>query len=525
MGLGIAVLLAAVFNGGAWAQPSSLSPIERAVGPNATSRVAAFYALRNEQPAWTDEHGLNIDGAFALGVLRASANEGIDPVRYQVDELAAPLPKDPDARARRDVLMTTSLLRYSSDLLNGRPELRALDRDIDLPLDNRDLASALATAVSGKKVGAFFHGLVPEAGDYAGLKAALARYREIEAKGGWGVVPSSKPFHAADASDAALAALKLRLSYEDTALDPAQPPTADEVDAGIQRFQRRNDLDADGLVGSKTLEMLNKSASERMLEVAANMERLRWLPHRMEAVRVVVNVPDARLVIWDGDKEILSSAVIVGKPRTPTPIFRAEITQVIANPPWNVPDSIARGEILPRAARDPGYLPRHDMIIVDGKVRQLPGAQNALGALKVDLNDRFSVYLHDTPSRGLFDRRLRFLSHGCIRVAQIYPLASYALTGDTTAGIAQLVAAVATAGTMQLPVKARIPVYLTYATVFPSQDGLQFRTDIYGRDRRLIAAMMATTRFARAQADSNCSRVDSSNTISQGRDLQTRKPK
>jgi len=500
-GIVIACLLGANF--GASAEAPVASPIERAIGSTAGAQVAAFYAARAERPAWTNEQGLNIDGMFALSVLRASASEGIDPARYHVDELAAPVGNDEQARAARDVLMTTSLLRYASDLLNGRPELRALDRDVELPFDNRDLASQLAAAVLDKKVDPFFRALVPQSKDYADLRAALALYRAIDAKGGWGVLASSKPFHADDASEAMLAALKLRLSFEDAALDSSQPATAGEVDAAIQRFQRRNDLGADGLVGPKTLEMLNLSASERALAIAANMERLRWLPHRLETVRVVVNVPDARLTVLDGDKEVLSSAVIVGKPRTPTPIFRAVITQVIANPPWNVPAAIARGEILPRAARDPGYLARHNMIIVDGQVRQLPGAQNALGELKVDLDNRFSVYLHDTPSRSLFDRRQRFLSHGCVRVAQIYPLASYALTGDTTAGIAQLVAVVATTGTVRLPVKAHIPVYLTYATVYPSQEGLQFRADIYGRDRRLIAAMTAA-RFARA--DVNCPR-------------------
>jgi len=504
MGFAVALLLAQASAVGALAQTPVASPMEKAIAAGAGTTVTAFYAARSGKTAWTDERGLNVDGQFALGVLRASADEGIDPARYRVDELAAPVAGNEQALAARDVLMTSALLRYAADLLNGRPELRAIDRDVDLPRDNRDLASGLAKAVAGREVGGFFRGLIPESSDYAQLKAMLARYREIDAKGGWGVLPPSRPFHANAADAALLGALKLRLSFEDAALDPALPASADEVDAAIQRFQRRNDMDADGLVGAKTLEMLNVAASERALEVAANMERLRWLPHRLEAVRVVVNVPDARLTILEGDKAVLSSAVIVGKPRTPSPIFRAEVTQVIANPPWNVPAAIARGEILPRVARDPGYLARHNMIIVNGQVRQLPGAKNALGELKVDLNNRFSVYLHDTPSRGLFDRRRRFLSHGCVRVAQIFPLASYALTGDTTAGIAQLVAAVATTGTVHLPVKAPIPVYVIYATVFPSADGLQFRSDIYGRDRRLIAAMTAGRQFARA--GENCPR-------------------
>lgn len=503
--LGLATALVLILVPNAYPQtPLTSSPIVTAIEARANTTstqrdlMRGFYAARADTPAWTSGGGLTADGTFALGVLRSAGDEGIDPRRYGIDELSRPSAADEASRAAKDVSVTVALLRYASDMLNGRPDLRALERDVDLPQDNRDIATGLAKALADHQLYEFFRALEPSTLEYATLKTALAKYRKVDAAGGWGVIPAQKPFHATGASPELLESLKLRLSYEDDALDPARPPSADEVDAAIQRFQRRNGLDADGQVGAKTLELLNTPASERAMEIAANMERLRWLPHAPERQRVVVNVPDARLVIVDGDKEVLSSAVIVGKPSTPTPIFRAEITQVVANPPWNVPAPIARGEILPREARDPGYLARHNMVIVDGQVRQLPGARNALGELKIDLDDRFSVYLHDTPSRNLFDRRQRFLSHGCVRVAEIYPLASYALTGDTTSGIARLVEAVATSGTLHLPVKDHVPVYLVYATVFPSPDGLQFRTDIYGRDRRMIAAMTAHTQFAAA---------------------------
>lgn len=503
-GLALAVVLTQAPTAFVFAQTAPASPLMAAVDTVASvserDLVRRFYAARANALAWSTGSSLNQDSIFALTALRSAGDEGIDPARFDIDALTKP-DSSGDAVAR-DIRMTTALLRYASDMTNGRPDLRALDRDVDLPRDNRDLAFGLANGLRDHQLYEFFRSLEPATPEYAALKIALANYRKIDSQGGWGVITAKGPFHAPDAALDVLTALKLRLAYEDSALDPAQPPSADEMDAAVQRFQLRNGLDADGEVGSKTLALLNESASQRALTVAANMERLRWLPHRPERVRIVVNIPDARLAVVDGDKEVLSSAVIVGKPRTPTPIFRAQITQVIANPSWNVPAAIARGEILPRVARDPGYLARHNMIIVDGQVRQLPGAKNALGQLKVDLDDRFSVYLHDTPSRNLFDRRQRFLSHGCVRVAQIYPLASYALTGDTTAGMAQLVAAVATSGTLRLSVKDRIPVYLVYATVFPSADGLQFRSDVYGRDRRLIAAMTAGKQFA--AADPSC---------------------
>ena len=501
-GLAVALTLTSAPSAWVYAQTMPASPVMAAIEADTDATAGerdllrSFYTARADAPAWTSSAGLNQDGVFALGVLRSAGDEGIDPGRYGIGELTKPVGTDEASVLARDLRLTTAFLRYASDMLNGRPDLRSIDRDIDLPRDNRDVAIGLANGLKTHQLYEFFRALAPAAPECAALKMALATYRKIDSEGGWGLIVTKQPFHAPTASPDILAALKIRLAFEDTSLDPTLPPSVEEMDAAVQRFQLRNDLDADGEVGSKTLELLNKPASERALQVAANMERLRWLPHRPERVRVVVNVPDARLVIVDGDREALSSAVIVGKPRTPTPIFRAEITQVVANPPWNVPAAIARNEILPRVARDPGYLARHNMVIIDGQVRQLPGGKNALGELKIDLDDRFSVYLHDTPSRNLFNRRQRFLSHGCVRVAQIYPLASYVLTGDTTAGMEQLLAAVATSGTMRLPIKSPIPVYLVYATVFPGPDGLQFRPDIYGRDRRLIAAMTAKGQFA-----------------------------
>ena len=466
--------------------------------------VRRFYAADTNAMAWFDDHGLRPDAALALRVLRSSTQDGMDPARYDVDRLAAPLAAgDPGLIAHRDLQFTAAVLRYASDMLNGRPDLRSIDHDIDLPQGGYDPASGLARALADHKLDSFFGSLAPKTSDYAALKTALAQYRDIDAKGGWMPFESAKPFRADDAGAGVLETLRTRLAFEDASLPTAGPVVAKDVDAAVRRFQMRNGLEGDGLVGPKTVELLNITAGERVRQIAANLERMRWLPHVLEPNRVVVNVPDARLSIIDHDRAVLSSPVIVGKPRTRTPIFRAEVTQVIANPPWNVPGPIARGEILPRIARDPGYLARHNMVMANGRIQQLPGDSNALGHLKVDLDDPFVVYLHDTPSRGLFNRTDRFLSHGCVRVQQIFPLASYALSGDTAAGIERLQAAVATHQTTHLPVNARTPVYMVYFTAFPSPSGLQFRSDIYGRDQRLIAAMSGT-RFAQGPANNGC---------------------
>jgi len=461
-----------------------------------------FYAARAFAPAWSGAQGLTRDGQAALAVLAKSDGEGLDPKRYDVARLKAPWPDG----AARDMTLTAALLRYAADLADGRPDFRAIDSDIELPPSGIDTAAGLAQALSAHKLPEYFQSLLPRLPEYAALRGALAQYRAIAAKGGWSPIAAAKSFRADSADPDMLENLRARLAFEDAALARLATPSAADIDAAVRRFQARNGVEDDSLIGAKTVALLNVTAASRALQIAANMERMRWLPQNFEAARIVVNVPDARLAVIENGREVLSSAVIVGRPKDRTPIFRAEVTGVVANPPWIVPAKIARQEIMPKANSNPDYLARNHLVVDNGQVRQLPGPDNSLGQIKLELDDHFAVYLHDTPAKALFARRQRFLSHGCIRVAQIIPLASYALSGDTTTGIESLMAAIATTDTVHLAVKARIPVYVVYFTAFSAPDGLQFRADVYGRDKRMIAAMAAQGFAQLTVPTANCDR-------------------
>ena len=313
--------------------------------------------------------------------------------------------------------------------------------------------------------------------------------------------------------------------FEDAA---AALPDADLPEA-VKRFQARNGLDPDGVVGAKTLAALNISAAARADTIAANLERWRWLPRALEADHIAINVPDAKLELRLAGQVVLASRVVVGRPHDPTPILRAEGAGITVNPPWNVPASIAVREILPKLKVNHAYLVSQDMVLVNGppddpqglhidwraipagrfpyQVRQIPGPRNALGRVKIELPNRFDVYLHDTPDRSAFARPSRDLSHGCVRVEQILPLASYALSGDTVS-VERITVAIDTGETQHLPLKKLLPVYFLYWTAFTSRDGtVQFRPDIYGRDRRLIAAMRPEAMAMAAAAwQANCSK-------------------
>lgn len=440
------------------------------------------------------------DGQAVLEVLSHAGDEGLDPGAYQVPSIADPSNMDS---------IRPALLAYLRDVRTGRVALRTRDRDVLLPTSDFDAAAALDDALRAGNLGAFLAGAAPSAPQYAGLKDRLRQYRRIAAGGGWPVIPANPK----------TGELRARLAFEDDISG------ASDSDA-LKRFQARHGLAQTGRVGAATLAALNVPASARADAIAANMERWRWLPRRLEPDRIVINVADARLDLFLKDVRVLTSRVIVGKPATPTPILRAEAAGVTVNPPWTIPASIAAREILPKLKRDPAYLVSQNIALIGGpaddpqgihvnwraipaghfpfRLRQGPGPKNSLGLVKIELPNQFDVYLHDTPGKAAFNASHRDVSHGCVRVEQILPLASYALVSDLSA-MDKINSLVAEGATTYLPLTRELPVYFLYWTAFVDEDGtLQFRPDLYGRDQRLInagrASRVAANRIACSRA-------------------------
>jgi len=225
-----------------------------------------------------------------------------------------------------------------------------------------------------------------------------------------------------------------------------------------------------------------KIATSRLREIEVNLERERWLPRRLPADRVWVNVADERLVLYRDDRPVFSTRVIVGQDelRNQSPEFQVTINGIFFNPPWNIPEDIATGEILPKASRDPNYLAQHNMVMLpDGGLQQLAGPNSGLGQLVFDMKNRFDVYLHDTPSKNLFSRDDRRISHGCIRVENSRELAALLMQQPADA----IDQAIAAGSTTRSDLPEPVPVFVAYETAFADVDGrLQFRPDIYGRD-------------------------------------------
>ena len=227
--------------------------------------------------------------------------------------------------------------------------------------------------------------------------------------------------------------------------------------------------------------------------IIANMERWRWVPRTFGKRYVSVNAASATLEVIDGGKVVLTSPVIVGTPDNRTPVYSAVATAITFNPSWHVPTGIIRHEILPQLRANPGYLAHKHMVWREGGgIRQLPGPGNALGLIKFEMPNEFDAYLHDTPMRALFAKDERHLSHGCIRVEKIQPLASFAMTNDFDSGLDRIHSLILTHSTRTISLDQPLPVFVMYFTAIADADGaVNILPDVYGRDQRLLAALAA----------------------------------
>lgn len=280
--------------------------------------------------------------------------------------------------------------------------------------------------------------------------------------------------------------------------------------AQVERFQKWQGLADDGVVGPATRNWLNVSPAQRAALLALNIQRLRLLPDKMETA-IMVNIPNFSLIYYSGGSEVLASRVIVGRPDRKTPLMSSALNNVVLNPPWNVPGTLARKDILPKVWNDPGYLDRHGYTVLSGwsrdaevinpfmvdwatitpsnlpfRFQQKPGAHNSLGLYKFNMPSTDAIYLHDTPNHNLFNRDVRALSSGCVRVNKASELANMLLQ-DAGWNDARISQTLKVGDTRYVPVRHKIPVRLYYLTAFVGADGhTQYRTDIYNYDNTAV---------------------------------------
>ena len=348
---------------------------------------------------------------------------------------------------------------------------------------------------------------------YRHLQNALAHYRAIAAAGGWPGVPAG-PTLKSGMSDPRVIALRTRLAV--TQRMPGADAQSAQFDAALEDavkvFQRQHGLAADGAVGKATLAALNIPVESRIDQIRVNLERARWVLHDMPEEFVLVDIAGFNVRYIRDGQTLWQARAQVGKPYRRTPVFKSRITYLEMNPTWTVPPTILRNDVLPAIKRDIAYLKQKNMKVIDYDhnvvdptsidwsrysgpdfpylIRQDPGPDNALGRIKFMFPNKHLVYLHDTPSKALFERTERAFSSGCIRVENPYQFAELLLDDPNTWNRRTITQAIDSQQTRKVTLPRPVTVLLLYWTVAPDDSGdVIFKQDIYGRDAGILAGL------------------------------------
>ena len=475
--------------------------------------VRILYERRSYRPLWTRRAARD----DLIATIREVENDGLTPEHYHLAELDSLSNATLDAagEARLDLLATDALALVSHDLRFGRADPVA-QLDSAKPVfafGGSDPVADLQRVAGSRKLREEILALRPDHYVYRGLLSALSTLRQIDDAGGWSSIPDG-PAIKPGAVDERVPLLRDRLAASGDF--SSQAPSTDSVydpplDSAVRRFQKRHGLNSDGIVGSSVIETLNVPVAQRIDEVRVNLERSRWILHGIPDTSVMVNVAAAMIQLIEGDSIAFETRAIVGEEYTRTPVFSAPMSTIDLNPTWTVPPGIV-GEMIDKVKREPGYLQRDNIKLLDKSgravdasqvdfasytpedfpytIRQEPGPTNALGKIKFLFPNEYNVYLHDTPSRSLFAREERLFSHGCIRVQYPLKLAEHILGDSTKWNERTLQAAINTGKTQTIKLERKLPVLVLYWTAFTDPAGeLQFYRDVYDRDAALLAEL------------------------------------
>jgi murein L,D-transpeptidase YcbB/YkuD len=473
-----------------------------------------FYEKRGFEPAWDDARAR----AF-IAIVRDAPSHGLSPADYLIDALDAlppPSTLTDTERIDADLTLTEAFLRYAYHRRFGKVDPHMLDPSWNYARNVLNPFAALERILAAPDLGAQLEEEVGHGPMYESMRIVLARYKGYAANGGWRAVPAG-PTLKPDGNDARVPALRARLAAEGFAAQTSAQPNAydDALVAAVRAFQTHHGLNADGVVGARTLEELNVSAAALVDRLRVNLERLRWVLVERAPRFVGINIAGFRVYYVEDDHPLWTARAVVGKPFRETPVFRADMKYLVLNPDWTVPPTILRQDALPAIRRDVHYLKRQNMDVIDrnGRIvdpstidwahvtartfpyllRQRPGPTNALGRIKFMFPNPHAVFLHDTPSRELFQREVRLFSSGCIRVEHPFELADILLKDDPRWTPDVVRATVDSGVTQTVSLPHPIPVLVLYLTAVAFDDGrdFSFYGDVYGRDRAVLDALNA----------------------------------
>ena len=496
--------------------------------------LVEFYAAPGRGLQWVDEGGLN-ERARAVAKVFARAGEfELSPLDYTLPEnsgMETHAGRSTQWLAQAEYQISRAVLDYVHDAQVGRINPRSLSPNLDLKPQAPDPLQVLEGLTEpGADVARYIEGFQPSHPQFHALLAALKQMREKAANWSGVSIPDGPSFKPGD-KHPQIGLVRQRLGVSaprrvvaELAADDGQTEADDSsqvtsvvsadlydetLEKAVREFQAASGLTVDAIIGPATRRELNRTPHDKIRTLQVNIERWRWMPRELGERHVRVNIPEYIVRVRDGDEILFEERVIVGEKRYATPVFSDEMSLIEFNPYWHVPQSIARRSLLPQVQRDPGFLSRNNFQVVwRGRrtvdpyevdwqqvdlgrvsIRQSPGAGNALGSMKFMFPNRHAVYLHDTPTKHLFNREMRAFSNGCIRVRNPDRLAEILLQPQGWSD-ARIRSVVARGGHHPVRIERTVPVHLSYFTAAVTDDGqLQFFDDIYEHDARMAKAM------------------------------------
>jgi len=454
--------------------------------------VTALYQKNKSTQLWQDNKGIVEFANTLFNQYKNLDQEGLKANYPYNEQLSSVFDNNANTKLSKEDtdLLLSNLYYYYGEKVGGFDEKTVVSLEWLLPrkkLNYQVLSDSIfkkSTILDDKKKKMF--------SQYYKLRDALKEYREIEKNGGWKTIETGEDYKSLKAGDssAVVAQIRERLFITKDIQEDNKSAICDTtLIKAMKNYELRHGYTPKNTILLEHINDLNISVSDRIKTIIVNMERCRWIDPELEKGQkyIEVNIPEFRLYIVEDGKIAFVSPVVVGRAMTKTVIFSGMMSNIVFSPYWNVPPSIIKSEIKPGMAKDKNYLQKKNLEWNNGAVRQLPGKNNSLGLVKFLFPNSSNIYLHDTPSKSLFERESRAFSHGCVRVAKPRELAIELLKVDPAWTPERIDKAMHAGKESWYTLKKKVPVYIGYFTAWVDRQGnLNFYKDIYGRDESMI---------------------------------------
>jgi len=488
-----------------------------------------LYKQRSFSPQWSSSQKWLTQGDSLLLFIENARLYGLFPADYHAHQLMAlkkafaeDVFKDKETKdaaywARADLMLSDALINIFHDIKLGRLPNDSITLRRDSVLTEEFVSSKFNAAVSGLSLNIIIPPLEPKHSGYRQLKDAVRNF--LDSANFNPINPIIFPNKNREELRAAVAKRLFEIGYMDSL---TTQPDSLKIVAVLKKYQKAKKLTADGKIGAQTIRMLNLSDKEKFNRIAITMDRYKMLPDTMPQKYIWVNIPSYSLRLVSGDTLVLSSKVVVGKPVTRTPVLTSAVSEMITYPQWTIPESIVEKEILPGMKKDTGYLRKKGYSLLNKnneevspdsvnwskykktipyKVIQGSGDDNALGVLKFNFYNKYSVYLHDTNQRSFFGFDSRAFSHGCVRVQDWEKMAYYIMNNENHVTVSNgkpkaipvdsLTHWLQVKEKHSIPIRSKVPVFIRYFTCEATNGQISFFEDIYDEDKKMSELLFA----------------------------------